>query len=84
MESRKYDKLLMAVVSGSDSEMLVHELTHSGFYVTVLNSMGGFLKKRSVTVMVGLESERLDEALNIIKTKAGKRVEASPNAALFT
>lgn len=84
MENKKYDKLLMAVVQGNDSEMLVHELTHRGFYVTVLNSMGGFLKRRSVTVMAGLESERLQEALDIIRSNAGKRLEKSPNAALIT
>ena len=77
MENNKYDKLLMAVVQGSDSEMLIKELNRSGFYVTVLNSMGGFLKRRSVTIMVGLESSRLQEALDIIKRRAGRRVEQS-------
>ena len=75
MDAVKYDKLLLAVVQGNDSEILVKELNHAGFYVTILNSMGGFLKRRSVTLMVGLQTDRLDEALEIIKQRAGRRVE---------
>ena len=51
------------------------ELNKNGFYVTLLNTMGGFLRKRSVTIMIGLESARLDAALAILKKRAGQRTE---------
>ena len=76
-DSNKFNKLLFAVVQGNDSESLVRELNRAGFYVTILNSMGGFLKRRSTTVMIGLEEEKLPAALEIIKKKAGKRLEQS-------
>lgn len=71
----KNNKLIIAVLQGDDYENVIRGLTESGFYVTVLNSVGGFLKRRSVTIMVGLPEARLEEALGILKKRAGVRVE---------
>ena len=64
---QQYDKMILAILQGDDYHDAVHSLNEHGFYATVLNSSGGFLKKRSVTLMIGLESARLDEALAILK-----------------
>lgn len=71
------DKLVMAVLQGDDYPDVVRDLNEHGFYVTLLNSSGGFLKKRSVTIIIGLEKGRLDDALGILKHHAGERMEAS-------
>ena len=71
---QQYDKMILAILQGDDYHDAVHSLNEHGFYATVLNSSGGFLKKRSVTLMIGLESARLDEALAILK-KHGERTE---------
>ena len=63
---QQYDKMILAILQGDDYHDAVHSLNEHGFYATVLNSSGGFLKKRSVTLMIGLESARLDEALAIL------------------
>lgn len=75
MESGKSGKLLLAVLQGNDYERVISELNRGGFYVTVLNSVGGFLKKRSVTIMLGLEADRLDAALALLRKYAGERIE---------
>lgn len=74
MEMEKYDKMILAVLQDDDYRDAVHELNKHGFYVTVLNSSGGFLKKHSVTIMIGLSSEHLDEALALLK-QHGERTE---------
>lgn len=73
----KCDKLVMAVLQGDDYPDVVMDLNEHGFYVTLLNSSGGFLKKRSVTILIGLEEGRLEEALKILKIHAGGRMETS-------
>lgn len=73
----KCDKLVMAVLQGDDYPEVVRDLNEHGFYVTLLNSSGGFLKKRSVTILIGLEEGRLEEALKILKLHAGGRLESS-------
>ncbi|MCI8649065.1 MAG: hypothetical protein HFG20_03010 [Anaerotruncus sp.] len=72
-----YDKLVVAVLQGDDYPDVVKDLTEHGFYVTLLNSSGGFLKRRSVTILIGLENSRLQDALDILKLHAGGRLEAT-------
>ena len=56
----KKSKLVLAVLQGSDSDNTIRNLNEQGFMVTVLSSTGGFLKKKSTTVMIGVEEDRLD------------------------
>ena len=73
MDSKK--KLVFAILQGDDYEQVVRELNKNGFYVTLLNSVGGFLKKRSVTIMIGLDEARLEDLLGILREEAGERIE---------
>ncbi len=68
-------KLILAVIQGDDYMEIVDELNHKGFFATLLSSTGGFLKKRSVTLMIGVEEERLQDVLDIIRKCAGRRKE---------
>ncbi len=75
MEQQDFDKLILTVLQGDDYDEVVDTLNQNGFFVTTLYSTGGFLKKRSVTAMIGVESSRLEEVLQILKTRAGSRME---------
>ena len=68
-------KLVLAVLQGSDADNTIRNLNERGFMVTVLSSTGGFLKKKSTTVMIGVEEGRLDETLEILQKYAGHRKE---------
>lgn len=68
-------KLLFAVLQGDDYDDTVHELTEQGVFVTVLSSTGGFLKKKSVTIMIGTNDEQLEKILATLKKNAGRRTE---------
>lgn len=74
MKNKNCDKLIIAVLQGDDYMETIDELNSHGFYVTILNSSGGFLKKKSVTIMIGLNHEYLDEALKLLKSH-GERME---------
>ena len=66
-------KLILAVLQGDDYADTVDELNRGGFFATVLSSTGGFLKKKSMTLMIGVEEARLQGALDILKQCAGRR-----------
>lgn len=66
-------KLILAVIQGDDYADTVDELNRSGFFATLLSSTGGFLKKRSVTLMIGVEEARVQAVLDILKQCAGRR-----------
>lgn len=74
MES-KANKMIMAVLQGEDYPDVIKILNDNGYYVTVLNSSGGFLKKRSATIMLGVEEEKLQHALDLLKTHACSHME---------
>ncbi len=73
MENTTRKKLILAVIQGDDYVDTVEDLNRNGFFATILSSSGGFLKKRSVTLMIGVEEPQLDAALAVIKRWAGKR-----------
>lgn len=67
MKNTDCDKLILAVLQGDDYQEAVTRLNEQGFYATVLHSSGGFLQKKSVTLMIGVNHEYLEEALGILK-----------------
>jgi len=66
-------KLILAILQGDDYADTVDELNQNGFFATILSSTGGFLKKKSVTVMIGVEEEKVQQVLDILKQCAGHR-----------
>lgn len=70
-------KLILAVLQGDDYLDTVDDLTTHGFFSTVLSSVGGFLKKKSVTLMIGVAEDRVEEVLSIIKRNGGRRQEVT-------
>ena len=71
MESRK--KMVIAVLQESDYDATVEVLSSHRIFVTKLSSSGGFLKKKNVTVMIGVEEAQLQDVLDILKSCAGHR-----------
>lgn len=60
-------KLIIAVIHDEDSHRLTEEINKAGFMVTKLASTGGFLKTGNSTMLVGVQKEKVEEVLNIIK-----------------
>lgn len=73
MEQQEQQKLILAVLNGDDYEDTIHDLTQNGFFVTVLNSSGGFFRKKNVTIMIGTGESKCQEVLEILKADAGLR-----------
>ncbi len=73
MSESKASKMVLAVLQGADYNSVVNVLNQAGFFATLLHSSAGFLKRRSVTVMTGVDAARLNEALSILKERAGQR-----------
>ncbi|MBR2132204.1 MAG: cyclic-di-AMP receptor [Oscillospiraceae bacterium] len=71
MDEKK--KLILAIIQGDDYADTVDELNQNGFFATILSSTGGFLKKKSVTLMIGVEEKKVQQVLDILKRCAGHR-----------
>ncbi|TMD13242.1 MAG: hypothetical protein E6J00_08810 [Chloroflexi bacterium] len=68
-------KLLIAVVHQEDAAALMDALNDRGISVTKFASSGGFLQHKNVTLMSGIDDERVDEVLALIKENCRTRSE---------
>lgn len=60
-------KLIIAILRDVDNEPVSHALTSANYRVTLIASTGGFLRRGSTTLLVGVDDEQLDAALAVIR-----------------
>jgi uncharacterized protein YaaQ len=68
-------KLIIAIVQDEDNTRVTNALMEKGFRATRLATSGGFLRAGNTTMMIGVEDERKEEALEIIKTVCTPRTQ---------
>lgn len=66
-------KLVIAVVQGADSEPLLAALIRRGYRATQINSAGGFLRERNVTLLIGVQNEHVAEVQEIVRNNCHSR-----------
>ena len=73
-------KMVIAIVQDDDSLDLIEGITDKGFRVTKLATTGGFLWAGNTTLMIGVDDDKVDEVILIIKDicKRRKEIMASP------
>jgi uncharacterized protein YaaQ len=69
------NRLMTVVVQEQDVDAAMRSLKKSGIYTTRLSSTGGFLGRRSSTLLIGLVSGQEEEILNILRQNCRTRVE---------
>jgi len=77
-------KLILTIISDHDNEPVSQALIGKGFRVTRIASTGGFFRRGSSTLMIGVSDEKVDEAMQIIRdtvTPASKP--STPRATFF-
>ncbi len=68
-------KLIVVILRDSDNEPVSQGLIQQGFRVTRIASTGGFLRRGMSTLMIGVEDERVEEAIAVIRQSAAPPVE---------
>lgn len=74
-------KMLLAIINSDDAHSVINHLMKAGFQITKLATTGGFLRAGNVTILVGLEESRVDEAMNIIRQFSNTRKQIIPTTA---
>lgn len=60
-------KLIISIVQDDDALDLIEELNDKGYSITKLATTGGFLKSGNTTLITGVDKEKVDAVINIIK-----------------
>ncbi len=59
-------KLMIAIVNDADYDKIAHQLTEEQYRVTCIASTGGLFRRGSTTLLIGLEEEKINRAVEII------------------
>lgn len=77
-------KLILAVIQDIDREYTSQALITAGFRVTHIASTGGFLRRGSTTFMIGVDDDKVDQAIEIIRQNLSPETDpSSRRATLF-
>lgn len=60
-------KLIIAIIKDEDNDRVSEKLTQENFRVTFIASTGGFLRSGRSTLLIGVEEDRIDRALEILR-----------------
>mgnify|MGYP001027096582 CR=1 FL=1 len=71
-------KLLITIVQDQDVSALLEALVDSDFRATRLASTGGFLRAGNTTLLIGVETERLQPLLTLIQVTCKRREQSEP------
>ena len=71
-------KLILAIINFDDANSVTHALTKKGFSSTKLSTTGGFLMAGNVTILVGVDEEKVQAVIDIIKEHSHSRKQMIP------
>ncbi|MBQ8604954.1 MAG: cyclic-di-AMP receptor [Oscillospiraceae bacterium] len=76
-------KLILAIINKEDATEVSKHLIKARFSVTKLATTGGFLMSGNITLIIGVEDEKVDEVVKIIGDHSQKRTEIVPSTATY-
>jgi len=60
-------KMIISILRDVDHDPVSRALTNAGYRVTMIASTGGFLRRGSTTLLIGLEDQEVEPALQVIR-----------------
>jgi uncharacterized protein YaaQ len=75
-------KLVIAVIQNQDTDTLFRSLAAEGLRATRVASSGGYLRNANATVFIGVEADRLERCLEIVRSTCHQRVHRMPSGAM--
>jgi uncharacterized protein YaaQ len=77
-------KLIAAIVQDRDADRLLDALMETGFRATKIQTTGGFLRGSSNLILIGVEPEKVDQAIDVIQGRCQSRTQlVHPNDAPY-
>ncbi len=65
-------KLIIAIIKDEDNDAVSKALTKKDFRVTFIASTGGFLRSGRSTLLIGVDDEQVETALQVIRENCKK------------
>jgi len=75
--------MMLVIVRNEDRDAVLDALVKDEFRVTYIASTGGFLRRGNTTLLIGLEAERIDRAMETIRNACAPAVDGQRRATVF-
>lgn len=72
-------KLVYAIVRNDNEDDVTAALNAEHFYITKLSTVGGFLRKGNVTLLIVTEDDKVEQIIDIIKRECGQSQDITVN-----
>ena len=76
-------KMIIVIVKDNEADSLTQSLTSAEYRVTRVASTGGFLRSGFVTLLLGVDDDRVDSAIELIRGKLKPAAGNEKRATLF-
>ena len=63
-------KLIVAIIRDEVCEAILQSLIQEGYRATRIASTGGFLRRGLTTLMIGIEDEKVEPAIQIVRKQS--------------
>ena len=71
-------KLIVAIINYDDANAVTQNLTRNGFSATRLSTTGGFLLAGNVTLLIGVQDDQVQTAIDLIRERSHSRRQMVP------
>jgi uncharacterized protein YaaQ len=68
-------KLIVAVVHNEDARVLIDSLLAKQYRATWMHSTGGFLKQSNATVLLGVDDDKVEDVISIVRENCHGRTQ---------
>ena len=76
-------KMVILIVKNQDADEVTQALTSEKYRITRVASTGGFLRSGVITFLIGMRDERVERALELIRSKLTPLPSGEKRATLF-
>jgi len=76
-------KMILAILRDVDSDSVTQALTAGKFRVTRIASTGGLLRRGRTTLLVGVDDERVEAAIQVLKETCSPAPQGEKRATIF-
>ncbi len=76
-------KLIIAILKDDDVENAIQALTSDNFRVTRMASTGGFFRKGSTTLLIGVDDDHVDAAFALLRSNTTSTPGEQKRATVF-
>ena len=71
-------KMIIAIINSDDASSVIQHLMRESYSVTKLSSTGGFLRSGNVTILVGVNEDKVQPVIDIISKYSKSRKQIIP------